>query len=75
MGIPLVSSVFGNEGVFFLTGYITMMNIFMWTHGVVVMNGGEKKPVKETQSANLLKFCSPPLFFQWLSGCFSSSRG
>lgn len=69
MGIPLVSSVFGNEGVFFLTGYITIMNIFMWTHGVVVMNGGEKKPVKETVR-ELVKILLSPAILSVVIGLF-----
>lgn len=46
MGIPLVEAVFGSEGVFFLTAYITMFNIFMWTHGVCVMSS-EKGGIKQ----------------------------
>lgn len=46
MGIPLVEAVFGSDGVFFLTAYITMFNIFMWTHGVCVMSS-EKGGVKQ----------------------------
>ncbi len=45
MGIPLVEAVFGSSGVFFLTAYITMFNIFMWTHGVFIM-GSEKGGLK-----------------------------
>ncbi len=39
IGIPLVQSVIGSEGVFFLTAYMTTFNIFSWTHGVVIMTG------------------------------------
>lgn len=34
MGIPIVSSVLGNEAVFYLTGYITVFNFLSWTHGI-----------------------------------------
>lgn len=34
MGIPIVSSVLGNEAVFYLTGYITVFNFLTWTHGI-----------------------------------------
>lgn len=39
MGIPLVEATFGAEGVFYLTAFITAFNVFMWTHGVILMSG------------------------------------
>lgn len=39
IGIPLVSGIFGYEGVFYLTAYITMFNLFVWTHGIMLMSG------------------------------------
>ena len=38
-GIPLIGSVFGTEGVFFLTTMITMFNLLVWTYGVLLMSG------------------------------------
>ncbi len=40
IGIHLISSVLGSNGVFFLSAYIVVFNLFSWTHGVVLM---EKK--------------------------------
>lgn len=40
IGIPLIASVLGDTGVFYLTAYTTMFNLFTWTHGIVLM---EKK--------------------------------
>lgn len=57
MGIPLVEAVFGSGGVFFLTAYITMFNIFMWTHGVCVMSsekGGIKRFARILVSPSVL---------------------
>lgn len=57
MGIPLVEAVFGSDGVFFLTAYITMFNIFMWTHGVCVMSsekGGIKRFARILVSPSVL---------------------
>ncbi len=48
MGIPLINATFGDEGVFYLTGFITMFNVFMWTHGALMMSGektGSKKEI------------------------------
>lgn len=42
MGIPLVNGLFGMEGVFYLTAYMTVFNIFVWTQGVRLMVGKMK---------------------------------
>ena len=40
IGIPLISSALGDTGVFYLTAYMVVFNLFSWTHGVILM---EKK--------------------------------
>lgn len=40
IGIPLINSVLGSSGVFYLTAYMVVFNLFSWTHGVILM---EKK--------------------------------
>lgn len=39
MGIPLVNALFGMEGVFYLTAFITVFNIIVWTHGIILISG------------------------------------
>lgn len=39
MGIPLVNALFGSEGVFYLTAFLTVFNIVIWTHGVITISG------------------------------------
>jgi len=39
LGIPLVDGVFGSEGVFYLTAFITAFNLMVWTHGLICMSG------------------------------------
>ena len=39
MGIPLIQALFGLEGVFCLTAYITVFNLLVWTHGIVLISG------------------------------------
>lgn len=39
MGIPLVQSILGSEGVLYLTAYMTVFNLFSWTHGIGLMTG------------------------------------
>lgn len=37
IGIPLVQAVYGSDGVFYLTAYIAVFNLFMWTHGILLV--------------------------------------
>ena len=39
MGIPLVSAVFGQEAVIYVTGYMIAFNILTWTHGLIQITG------------------------------------
>lgn len=39
MGIPLIRGVFGDEGVFFLMGYLVVFNVFLWTYGLFTISG------------------------------------
>lgn len=38
IGIPLINGVFGPEGVFYLTGYLTVFNVCLWTYGEYQMS-------------------------------------
>ncbi len=57
MGIPLVNGIFGTEGVFYVTASITMFNIFLWTHGVIMMSGSSELNFK----ALMKKLMSPSI--------------
>ncbi|MDE6732870.1 MAG: AEC family transporter [Oscillospiraceae bacterium] len=59
MGIPLVEAVFGTDGVFYLTAFVTIFNIFLWTHGVVVMQGKTESSAK-ARLAELVKILTSP---------------
>lgn len=39
IGIPLVNGILGSEGVFYLTAYMTIFNLVVWTHGMVIISG------------------------------------
>jgi predicted permease len=39
MGIPLINALYGAEGVFYLTAYLTVFNLLVWSHGVILMSG------------------------------------
>ncbi len=46
MGVPLISGLYGDEGVLYLTGFVTFFNIFVWTHGFIMFSGkSDKKAV------------------------------
>lgn len=40
-GIPLISAIYGSEGVFYLSAYMTVFNLFVWTHGVLLMGASD----------------------------------
>ena len=51
IGIPLINSLFGREGVFYMTAYLTVFYLYFWTHGVIIMAG---KTDLKTTAKNLL---------------------
>lgn len=55
IGIPLVQSVFGNDGIIFLTMNIAVFYVLTWTLGVSLMTG--KFSVKQT----LKNLCTPAI--------------
>lgn len=56
MGIPLMSALFGSEGVFYLTAFITVFNLVIWTHGVITISGEKnmKQVVKVFYSPTII---------------------
>ena len=36
IALPLVQSLYGNDGVFYAVAYITVFNILYWTHGIYI---------------------------------------
>jgi predicted permease len=39
VGIPLIRGVFGDEGVFYLMGYLIIFNLLIWTYGYHQLSG------------------------------------
>lgn len=37
IGLPLIDGILGAKGVFYMTAYITVFNILIWTHGLAVI--------------------------------------
>lgn len=48
MGIPLISALFGSEGVFFAVVSLAAFNIFSWTQGVSLFLNSENGAVEKT---------------------------
>lgn len=44
--IPLVTAVLGKEWVFYTVAYIIVQTVLIWTHGISVINRGEKSNLK-----------------------------
>ena len=70
-GIPLISGIYGAEGVFFLTTMITMFNVLLWTYGVLLMSGQRdtlKNTMKRLVSPSLIAIVAGLLCFSfgWL---------
>lgn len=59
IGIPLIGSVLGDTGVFYLSAYMVMFNLFSWTHGVVLME-------KKLSLKNLREGLISPMFIATL---------
>jgi len=43
LAIPLVNKIYGYDGVFYLTAYITVFNFLIWSHGVIYMRGSSDR--------------------------------
>lgn len=43
VGLPIVYSLFGNNGVFYLSIYVAVFNIYFWTHGASTIYAQKKK--------------------------------
>lgn len=42
-GIPVVGSVYGAEGVFYLSAFIAVFNIWCWSYGITFMKSGKER--------------------------------
>jgi len=55
IGLPMLKALFGNDGVFYGSFYVIAFNIFAWTLGITMFNGGKggKEAVKTLKKALL----------------------
>lgn len=50
IGIPLIDGILGGEGVFYMTAYLTVFNLFVWSHGIMLMSGKSESAKKTARS-------------------------
>jgi len=43
LAIPLIGAAFGSEAIFYSTGYLTVFNLFLWTHCLYQISGDKSK--------------------------------
>jgi len=53
-GIPVVSSVFGTEGVFYLSAFLVVFNIWCWSYGITIMKNETARISVRTMLHNML---------------------
>lgn len=68
MGIPLINGILGGEGVFYITAYMTIFNVFVWTHGLTMMIG------KQDKKATIKTLISPTIIAMILGIIFFITR-
>ncbi|MBO5265411.1 MAG: AEC family transporter [Ruminococcus sp.] len=61
MGIPLVNALFGSEGIFYLTAFLTVFNLVVWTHGIILISG-------ERNLKNIVKVFYSPVIISIVLG-------
>jgi malate permease and related proteins len=55
LGFPLISSLFGEEGLLYAGMFQVVSNMFIWTIGVIILNQGNNNSLKK----NLLHILNP----------------
>lgn len=60
MGFPLISVLFGNEGLLYASAFVTVFNILLWTQGVLMLKGGHTDFLQAVRT-----IATPPQCF-WL---------
>jgi len=61
IGIPLVLAALGNEAVLYLSAYLVLTAVAMWTYGIVLMTG-------TTKSLHIKKILTNPILIAALVG-------
>jgi hypothetical protein len=65
IGMPLITGIYGTEGALYLTAYITLFNILVWTHGYMTMKESRdfKSFIKAATSPSVIAVFVGLLFY------------
>ncbi len=65
IGLPIINGIYGSEGIFYIAAYMTVFNLFVWTHGLIMMNGTQdrKAMIKILISPTLISIILGFVFF------------
>lgn len=65
IGIPLVQSMYGSEGIIYLTAYVTVFHLVTWTYGISLISGERnfKKMLRNMVSPALVAVFLGAVFF------------
>lgn len=61
IGIPIVSSLFGDEAVFYVSSFVAFVNIFQWTYGVYIFS-------KDKSYIQPKKILTNPIIISFVAG-------
>ena len=61
IGIPIVSVLYGDQAVFYVSAFVAFVNIFQWTYGVWVLTG-------DTKSVSIQSLVSNPFIISLMIG-------
>ena len=61
MGVPLINSILGSEGVLYISAFMVVFNLLVWTHGLLLMT-------EDSSWQQLKKGLRTPMMFAILFG-------
>lgn len=61
IGIPLVSAIYGDEAVFYVSSFVALLNLLQWTYGVFVMT-------KDKKTISIKKIVTNPILISLILG-------
>ena len=61
IGIPLVSALYGDEAVFYVSAFVALLNLLQWTYGVFVIT-------KNKKAISLKKILTNPILISLAAG-------
>lgn len=70
MGFPLISALFGAEGLLYASAYVTVFNILLWTMGYGMVSGSNSP--RPLPAACCTHRCSMPWWWAFPSTCCRS---